>query len=623
MRGRLTRIDGLHLRYALRSGIARVLGATGLLNRINVYPVPDGDTGTNLSMTLGAVDHALARNGSRSAGEVLATAADAAVDGARGNSGAIMAEFLQGLADAVSERRRINASQLALAFASADRYARGALDAPQEGTILTAISAVAASLGREAKSHRKDLRAILPAAVEVARKAVAETREMLPAMRKAGVEDAGAKGFLLLMEGVVDAALGRPEVTTGNEDTATAGAAADVPEEPGDLEYRYCTECLVTGAGIDRRKLRDELAALGGSIVLAGSRDKVKVHVHTNDPAEVFALAARYGTVDHQKADDMTRQAQARAERATGTVIVTDTGADLPEEVLEEYGIHTVPLRIHFADRTYLDKVTLTPAGFLQEIASGGHHPQTSQPAPGDLRRVYDFLASHYDHVIAVSLLGRVSGTLQASRMAARRASAPERITVIDSQNVTVGQGLIALYAAECARARLPVPELVAAVHAAAARTRSYGTVTDLGYATRGGRLPAAIRWLAGVLPVQPVLYIGGGGLGLAGVFRRGGDPVAVLLRHATRRLRPGARYRFAVAHAGLPTEAQALAAAIRHAVPGAAGLYVTEIGAAASAHGGPGTLAVAVQEYLEPRAVSGGTAGGPAPRAAGSALPR
>jgi DegV family protein with EDD domain len=627
MRGRLTRIDGLHLRYALRSGIARVLAATGLLNRINVYPVPDGDTGTNLSMTLGAVDHALARNGSRNAGEVLATAADAAVDGARGNSGAIMADFLQGLADAVSERRRINASELAVAFASADRYARGALDAPQEGTILTAISAVAASLGREARSHRKDLRAILPAAVEVARKAVAETREMLPAMRKAGVEDAGAKGFLLLMEGVVDAALGRPEAVSAAGEAAVAAAdgVADVPAEAeaGDLEYRFCTECIVAGAGIDRRKLRDELAALGGSIVLAGSRDKVKVHVHTNDPTEVFALAARYGAVDHQKADDMTRQARARAERDTGTVVVTDTGADLPEEVLDEYGIHTVPLRIHFADRTYLDKLTLTPAGFLREIATGRHHPKTSQPAPGDLRRVYDFLASHYDHVIAISLLGRVSGTLQASRRAARRVGAPGRITVIDSQNVTVGQGLIALYAAECARAGLPVPELVAAVQAAAARTRSYGTVTDLDYATRGGRLPAAIRWLARVLPVQPVLYIGGGGLGLAGIFRRGGDPVAALVRHATGRLRPGGRHRFAVAHAGLPAEAQALADAIARAVPDAAGLYVTEIGAAASAHGGPGTLAVAVQEYVEPRAVSGGSAGAPAPRAAGATLPR
>jgi DegV family protein with EDD domain len=602
--GRLTRIDGQHLRLALRAGIARVLAATGLLNKINVYPVPDGDTGTNLSMTLSAVDHALAKLGTRSAGEVLAAAADAAVDGARGNSGAIMAEFLQGLADAVSDRRRLNAAELALAFASADRYARGALDAPQEGTILTAITAVAGSMARETRSHARDLRAILPAAVQVARQAVAQTRDMLPAMRKAGVEDAGAKGFLLLMEGVVDAALGRPEAATGATEITVMAAEGDIPgndDHDSAIEFRFCTECIVTGSGIDRRKLRDELAALGNSLVLAGGRDKVKIHVHVDAPNAVFELASRYGTVGAQKADDMTLQARSRAQRDRRIVVVTDTGADLPDEVLEELSIHTVPLRIHFADRTFLDKTSMTSAEFLREIASCEHHPKTSQPAPGDLRRVYDFLASHYEHVVAISLLGRVSGTLQASRMAARRSANPERITVIDSKNVTVGQGLIAMYAAECARAGMSLQALLAAVERAVAGTRSYGVVSDLSYATRGGRLPAPIRWLASALPINPVLYIGGGKLGLAGVFRRGGNPVTALARHATRGVVPGRKYRFAVAHAGLPAQAAELKAALLAAVPDVVGVYVSEIGAAASVHGGPGTLVAAVQEYLPP----------------------
>ena len=467
---------------------------------------------------------------------------------------------------------------------------------------------MAGSLARETKSHAKDLRSILPAAVEVARHAVAQTREMLPAMRKAGVEDAGAKGFLLLMEGVVDAALGKPEAAAGAADVTGAIAVdveiADVAEitiHGADIEFRFCTECLITGPGIDRRKLRDELAALGNSLVLAGSRDKVKIHIHVDAPGAVFEVAGRYGTVHSQKADDMTRQAQSRAQSDRRVVVVTDTGADLPDEVFDELGIHTVPLRIHFADRTFLDKMSMTSAEFLREIATSEHHPKTSQPAPGDLRRVYDFLASHHEHVVAISLLGRVSGTLQASRMAARRSSAPERITVIDCKNVTVGQGLIAMYAAECARSGMPLEALLTAVEAAVVRTRSYGVVSDLSYATRGGRLPAPIRWLATALPINPVLYIGGGKLGLAGVFRRGGDPVAALVRHATRQVEPGKQYRFAVAHAGLPAQAAELKAALLEAVPDAAGVYVSEIGAAASAHGGPGTLVAAVQEYVVP----------------------
>jgi DegV family protein with EDD domain len=602
------RIDGLHLRYALRVGIARVLAATGLLNRINVYPVPDGDTGTNLSMTLTAVDQALARSSSRSAGEVLATAADAAVDGARGNSGAIMAEFLQGLADGVSERRRLNAAELAVAFASGDRYARGALDEPQEGTILTAISAVAGSLSREVRSHGRargrDLRKILPAAVEMARQAVARTRETLPQMRKAGVEDAGAKGFLLLMEGIVDAALGRPEAATAAVEENVPEAMPELPEadlHAADSEYRFCTECVIAGNHIDRRKLRDELAALGTSLVVAGNRDKVKVHIHAREPAAVFELAGRYGTVGSQKAEDMTKQAQARSASNRHAVVVTDSGADLPEDVIDELEIHTVPLRLHFADRTFLDKVSMRPADFLKEVAASTVHPKTSQPAPGDLRRAYDFLASHYEHVIAISLLGRVSGTLQASRMAARRSTAPARVTVLDSLSISAGQGLVVMYAAECARAGMPAADIVTAVNAAARRTTTWGMVRDLSWASRGGRLPGIVRWIAHTLPLTPVLRIAAGGLGLAGVARRGADPVRTLARFATVGVTAGRRYRFAIAQAGMVEEAEALRAAILERVPEACGVYVTELGAAVSVHGGPGTLAVAMQDYLPP----------------------
>jgi len=604
MRPRLRKIDGWHLRMALRAGIARVLAGTDLLNRINVFPVPDGDTGTNMAMTLITVDQALAALDSRDAGEVLAAAADAAIDGARGNSGAILAEFLQGLAEGAGERQRLNARELAGAFGSAERYARGALDHPLEGTILTAMSATAASFSAQAEARENDLRRILPATVAAARTAVESTRHTLQAMRQAQVEDAGAVGFLLLMEGVADAALG--ELAGAGPVTAPrarpAGDAASVvaahAEDPG--QHRFCTECVVAGPGIDRRKLRDELAALGTSLVIAGHRERVKIHIHAATPGTVFELAARFGTVSAQKADDMTRQVRSRGSAGQRTAVVTDSGADLPEDLLDAFGIHTVPLRIHFADRTFLDKVGMTSSEFLREIAASAHHPKTSQPAPGDLRRTYDFLASHHEHVIAISLLGRVSGTLQASRMAARRCASPERVTVVDSQSVSVGQGLVALHAAECARAGMSARQILESVHDVIATTRLYGAVTDLGYATRGGRLPRSAAWLAGALPVLPVLSVGGR-VGVSGAFRRGASPVAPLLRSATRRLNPRRRYRFAIAQAGLPEAAAELGDAIRRRVPDAAEIHVTELGAAASVHGGPGSLAVAVQEYRDP----------------------
>ncbi len=281
-------------------------------------------------------------------------------------------------------------------------------------------------------------------------------------------------------------------------------------------------------------------------------------------------------------------------------MVVTDSGADLPDELIDELGIHTVPLRLHFADRTFLDKVSMGSTEFLKEVAASAVHPNTSQPAPGDLRRVYDFLVSHYEHVIAISLLGRVSGTLQASRMAARRSTHPERVTVIDSLSVSAGQGLVVMHAAECARAGMPAADIMRSVEAAARRTTAWGMVADLRWVSRGGRLPGVIRWLADTLPSAPVLRIAGGGLGLAGIARRGADPVRTLAGYAVRFTEPGQRYRFIIAQAGMADAAVALRAAILERVP-AADAWVTELGAAASVHGGPGTLVVAVQAVIRP----------------------
>ncbi|GMW08079.1 MAG: hypothetical protein AMXMBFR8_28750 [Nevskiales bacterium] len=602
-------MDGELLRRALRAGIAQMLGQTDLLNRINVFPVPDGDTGTNMALTLGAVDQALVAAPAEGAGELLATAADAAIDAARGNSGAILAEFLQGLADAVGERRELDLAALADAFTNADRYARGALDAPQEGTIISVISAVAGRLSQASREQPGDLPTALELTLTAAGEAVAATRNTLPALRRAGVEDAGARGFLSFLEGFVAGALGRavPEAQL----PSPAMAARDEPghivvEATGQsIEFRFCTECIVAGPTIDRRRLHDELGTLGTSLVLAGNRRKVRIHIHTNDPGAVFAAAGRFGTVAGEKADDMRRQAQTRSHAGQAITVVTDSGADLPEELCEELGIHMIPLRIHFADRTFLDKVSLTSGDFLRELDSSPVQPRTSQPAPGDLRRVYEYLVSHHEHVVAISLDRQVSGTWQASQTAARRSSAPHRITVIDSRNASIGQGLVALHAAECARSGMPVAELLDSVRGAAAATRSFAVVADLAWAARGGRLPESLRWLTRALPVRPVLHMGQGAVGVSGVFLRGRDPVAALLARLTATLAAGERYRFAVAHAGLPDAAARLAAALHERVPGNAGVFVSELGAAASVHSGPETLVVALQPGKPPAATS------------------
>jgi uncharacterized protein len=186
--------------------------------------------------------------------------------------------------------------------------------------------------------------------------------------------------------------------------------------------------------------------------------------------------------------------------------VITDSAADIPDEAMDRLDIHMVPVRIQFGDRAYLDKVSITTREFFRELDSNPHHPTTSQPSPGDFRRQYQFLASHYSDVISINLTAKVSGTWQAARSAASRVDASGRLHVVDSLNASVGQGLIVEFAAECAAAGLDAATTLTAIDKVKAETHTFALVRDLRYAVRGGRVPASRKWLADLLRITPVL---------------------------------------------------------------------------------------------------------------------
>lgn len=598
---RVAYLDGRRFQRLLLGGIARLIGERGHLDRINVYPVPDGDTGTNLALTFTAVGERLATTDTRHAGELLGIAADAALDGARGNSGAIFAQYLQGLSEFLAGHDRVRPEELALALASAESFARGAIQNPAEGTVLTVMRDIAAAVAPGALPANADFLTLLTGLLQRAREAVAATRTTLSSMRDAGVEDAGARGLLVLLEGMADALQPglAPALPVAEDGDPSARSQADY-SHVGPPEHRYCTECLVTGEGIDRDGLRAELARVGSSVVVVGGRAKARLHVHVNDPAEAFGIARRYGKVTAEKADDMLRQERSLLADGRRVALVADSGADLPPEVWDEFGIQMVPLRVNFGSESHLDKVGMNAAGFWEELGRNPVHPKTSQPPPGDYRRAFELLSSHFEHVVSVSVTGRLSGTLQAAQSAANRVSRPAQVSVVDSRNLSVGMGLIVLHAAEQARAGKPVADIVAAVGHAAGRTRTYGAVPDLSYAVRGGRIPQPWRWLAGLLPLGFLLSIDqGSGIRIRGMVRRGGDRVSALVRLAAQdRLLKGdsGRLRIAIAHANAPDLAAALRRACEAAFDGIELIHVADLGPAYGVHAGPGTVALALQ---------------------------
>jgi DegV family protein with EDD domain len=591
-------LDGLRLNRALRAGILRLLSQQEYLNKINVFPVPDGDTGTNLAITMRAVRGVLERSPDVHAGNTLTRVADAALDGARGNSGAILAQFLLGLGDRLGHLPRLTPHDLAAALEGAAAYARESLSEPREGTILSVIDDFAREAAAASNAGAVSFAPLLARALRAAETSVARTTAQLEALRRANVVDAGAQGFLELASGIADYIASGSDAEPDVGDTAVADASAiETAGEALDLEYRWCTECVVSGQAVDRRKLRESLSSLGGSLVVAGLANKVRVHIHANDPAEVFRVAARFGEVSGEKADDMQRQQHSAHAPNRRVAIVTDSAADIPEDEMDRLDIHMVPARVHFGDRSFLDKIGITPEEFFAEIERGAPHPKTSQPPPGDFRRRFEFLASHYDSVLSINLTRSVSGTIAAAESAAARTSTHGEVQVLDSLNASAGQGLVVLHAAECARTGADLAHVSAAVRAILPVTFTFGLVGSLEYAVRGGRVPRWQKRIADAMRLVPVL-----GNDARGRIR----PVGVLLgRHdlrekfacfIERRMSAHRRYRILVGHADREVDGQWLLERLRG--ENVTWGRVVPLGSALGAHGGPGMVVVGVQEH-------------------------
>lgn len=593
-------LDGARISRLLRAGIQRLLSDQDHLNKINVFPVADGDTGTNMALTMSAVLNALRRGTDDHAGNTLNRVADAALDGARGNSGAILAQFLLGVGDSAAALPTLSTTQFADAVASGAHYARDSLADPREGTVLTVIAEFAREAVKLAgRDGVKDFFALLNQALQAARRALSGTAEQLEQLRKAGVVDAGAQGFVDLLEGMLE----HSHRGIDDEPADIAAPAIETHEaaagETGDLTQRYCTECTITGENIDRRKLRESLSALGSSLVLAGTARKTKVHVHVNEPAAVFRLAEQFGTVSGEKADDMQRQQHAAHATGRRTAVITDSVADIPDSALEQLDIHMVPLRVHFGEHSYLDKVALSPEAFVDELVRNPLHPTTSQPPAGDFRRQFEFLTSHFDGVVSINVTHKVSGTHNAAATAAERVgSAHGAIHVLDSLNASIGQGLLVMYAAECAARGLDAHTIASMTKDMIRRTRTFALVGSLDYAVRGGRLKPAVKSVADALRLTPVLKTSEDGrVSAGGVLLGRRDLPVKFARFMSRRMAADRTYRLGIGHANDEAAAQELRALMQRAHPRIESCFVTPLGSALSVHGGPGTLVVGIQE--------------------------
>lgn len=500
-------MDGKRLYYTFIAGARKVIEHQVELNKINVFPVNDGDTGTNLASTIRAVVDSLHPH--RSYKITADRIAETTLINARGNSGIIFAQFLYGMSTETGNFKTITINQFAESIKNSVRYIYEAVSNPVEGTMLTVIKDWANYI-YDNRNKITDFNQLFIDSFNVLNKSLIATKSKLAVLAKANVVDAGARGFVFFVEGIIDFITNRnlKELIQVKAETALFEKIEEsIPEK---VEFRYCTEALIKNSSIDNKSLLPVLENYGNSIVVAGSDKMRRLHLHTNNPAGLFCELRNTGTLAFQKADDMIRQSEVVYNRKWKIALVTDSTCDLAQELIDYYQINMLPININFGENHYLDKITIQPEQFYTLLKENKDYPKSSQVNEKSFTNLYSHLASHYDSVIAVHLSDKLSGTFSSSQKAAREISKEfnKPISVINSKNLSGALGLIILRTAQAIEAGYSHEQVVNMAEKWTSHVRLFVSVKSIKYLVRGGRFSAVRGLIARILNINPIVSI-------------------------------------------------------------------------------------------------------------------
>ena len=332
-------IDGMMLKDMFLSGAALLTKNRESIDALNVFPVPDGDTGTNMTQTMATAVKELASRTFPTVSDVASTVAKGALKGARGNSGVILSQILRGIARALEGAEEMNAQAFVRALRSGADTAYKAVMKPKEGTILTVARVIAEELEREKTT---DMLELMRKVLSVGDAILKRTPEMLPVLKQAGVVDSGGKGLMVVYAGFYAALSGEPVEQTSSDDQPHHGAPlpgefVDDHDSMAEIKFAYCTEFIVSHPKPNLKdsevaRLRKRLERIGDCVLVVGDLEVVKVHVHTNEPGKALQMALELGELDYIKIDNMLEEFRERLAKRP------------PEPELKEFGMVSVAL---------------------------------------------------------------------------------------------------------------------------------------------------------------------------------------------------------------------------------------------------------------------------------------
>ena len=566
------------------------------INKINVFPVPDQDTGNNLAKTLAGISEILKSKEYESIETLSGDVLDAALSSAQGNAGVIYTGFLAGFLSQL-DSSEITAKKLAGAFRKGAERARQSVQNPKDGTILDVISAAAWTFEKESE-EQNDIDAILKLAIKNASEALLETREKMGIFKKANVVDAGGLGFVMILESYLEAL----------KDKKISSSIESKPSEKIKniiqiISARFEVVALIENPRINDAEMRKTLSRFGNSLDIVQIKRKMKIHIHTDLPEEVTKTIKQNGQIITLRTQDMTKEILGEPSMKKVSIgLITDQLANLTDKIVERYKIDVVPYIYDWPEESILRGENIYQK--MRDAASKEIKdlPRTSQPAPKQFLDAFKKkLAEGFKDVICINFSSKLSGGYNSACQA--RDLLPEeqkqRIHIFDSLNATAGQALIVLKAIEFIQMQKEWREIISELKKESETVKLYGIPQDPKWLEWGGRIThTQAQWLRNLqkIGVNPILGIKNGKLERAG-FKIGAkempDALFKEVMAKTGKLRKeGKNIRTVITHCDNPQGAQRLKEMLRQENFEVSFINLTD--PVIGVHVGPGSLIAA-----------------------------
>ncbi len=580
------------LHEAIISGCQSVLFAKEQLNAINIFPVADSDTGDNLASTA----HAIIANAHLTLhfNEMLQSVAEASLYGARGNSGLIFSQFFNGLTVIDHDKKAMDTQAYSETLLIAATSVRASLSSPVDGTMLTMIEDFA-SASSKFSQYTICFNELMDKLLPVLKISLNKTREKIPSLKKANVVDAGALGFYLFVEGFASLLAGRALVQNNYLKDVEPQSEHNHALFESKPTHRYCTEAILQSDVIDTVSLTKVLQKHGDSLGITGNAKMCRLHIHTNTPSHFFSTLMEQGSVMHPKVDDMLRQFEVLQMRKYDIALVTDSSADIPQAVLDEYQVHQIPLNVHIDDHHLLDRHCFEPNVFYKNLNTLKKHPKTSLASPLLLEEKLSFLSKHYKHVLVISIAKSMSGTFDAMTQVAKKLS---NVSVIDSRTNSGAHGLLVQYAGELIREGRHFQSVIQCIEDAIMETSIFVMVNSLEAMVRSGRINKLAGRIGQLSGIKPIISVDKTGKGVHFSTALNSDHALSKMITIIQKMQscPGKTLeRYCIVHAGVDEKAHDFSKRTTEAFQKAPA-YIENVSSAIGLHAGYGCIGLAMR---------------------------